>query len=146
MNLSMWSDLLQRRIGVLACRWTGAFSLHSPDRSDVKQISPCAAPGTGPFIMRYSLLYLASSAFVKIRLVPQIQKTHRLPESEKKSAGFLNLREITNPEDGEYSPVIKLSPKKCHTPAGIGQNQAGDENRWVISKKPTIQNSPKHFH
>ena len=49
-------------------------------------------------------IYLASAAFVKIRLVPQIQKTHRLPESEKKSAGFLNLREITNPEDGEYMP------------------------------------------
>lgn len=39
--------------------------------------------------------------FVKIRLVPQIasgclaaQKTHRLTESEKKSAGFLNLWEI----------------------------------------------------
>ena len=47
-------------------------------------------------------VYLASSAFVKIRLVPQIQKTHRLPELEKKSAGFLNLREITNPEEGEY--------------------------------------------
>jgi len=39
---------------------------------------------------------------VKIRLVPQIQKTHRLPESEKKSPGFLNLWEITNPGDGEY--------------------------------------------
>ncbi len=37
---------------------------------------------------------LASSALVKMRLVPQIQKTHRLTESEKKSAGFLNLWEI----------------------------------------------------
>jgi hypothetical protein len=49
------------------------------------------------------LLYLASSAFVKMRPAPQIQKTHRLPEPEKKSAGFLNLREITNPDDGEYT-------------------------------------------
>ena len=53
------------------------------------------------------MLYLASSAFLKIRLVPQIQRTHRWPESEKKSAGFLNLREITNPEDGEYNLEVR---------------------------------------
>lgn len=37
---------------------------------------------------------LVSSALVKIRLAPQIQKTRGLTESEKKSAGFLNLWEI----------------------------------------------------
>jgi hypothetical protein len=36
-------------------------------------------------------------------LEPQIQKTHRLFESEKKSAGFLNLWENTNPEAGRVS-------------------------------------------
>jgi hypothetical protein len=46
--------------------------------------------------------YRELSAFVKIWLVPQIQKTHRLPGSEKESAGYLNLREIANPDDGEY--------------------------------------------
>jgi hypothetical protein len=46
--------------------------------------------------------YRELSAFVNIWLVPQIQKTHRLPDSEKESAGYLNLREITNPDEGEY--------------------------------------------
>jgi hypothetical protein len=47
---------------------------------------------------------------VKIRWVPQIQKTHRLPESEK------DLREITNPEDGECKSVIALNRWKIRNP------------------------------
>jgi hypothetical protein len=39
---------------------------------------------------------------VKYQLVPQIQKTRRLPVPEKKSAGFLNLWEITILDDDEY--------------------------------------------
>jgi hypothetical protein len=66
---------------------------------EVRVVLPVSR-GFLPLLRDFLPLYLASSAFVKMRLAPQIQKTHRLPEPEKKSAGFLNLREITNPDDG----------------------------------------------
>ena len=53
-------------------------------------------------------LHLTSPRFVNMQLVPQIQKTHRLPESEIQSAGFLNLREIIKPD----APVFSLHPAR----------------------------------
>jgi hypothetical protein len=49
------------------------------------------------------LISLGGIVFWEKGLEPQIQKTHRLFESEKKSAGFLNLWENTNTEAGRVS-------------------------------------------
>ena len=82
--------------------------------------------------------YLASSAFVKTRLVPQIQKTHRWPESEKKSAGSLNLREITNPEDGEYNkPLIKPKEWEQGSLSAWAQSLCGC---WVMARRWAAKN------
>ena len=69
-----------------------------------------------------------------MRLAPQIQKTHRLPEPEKKSAGFLNLREITNPDDGEYNfpPKSRRLGDSYRVPSKRADSKWGQKNESIF--------------
>lgn len=127
MSCGRWREVTRGKALKAMRRW----KRKSRERSSLGSVGSSRLRAFGCDASRYQL-------FVKIRLVPQIQKTHRLPESEKKSAGFLNLREITNPEDGEYS--LGFSPFLDHTdPSERAEARTTNEGKPVRRRKDVRQ-------